>query len=62
MEALTGLCLQPHTLPGLTGHRLVLEDKGFLTADLCSSVHSTFEKPNVTYRSQRFPLQSHRNY
>lgn len=35
--------------------------KSFLTADLCIQVRSTFEKWNVTYRPQWFPLQSHRN-
>lgn len=37
------------------------EDKGFLTADLCIQVNSTFEKWNVTYRPRWFPLHSHRN-
>ena len=44
-----------------TGHQLVRVDKGFVTADLCSQVHATFEKWNVTYRPPWFPLQSHRN-
>lgn len=34
---------------GRAGHRWLQEDKSFLTADLCSQVHSS-KKWNLTYR------------